>query len=263
LFSAQRTSVFASAENLRVQANSTTPPPAAPGGGRDAVHLDAYLRVNDDTGTREKARKYLDDIVLEANHILRRNRTGLILQFAKTKSQPKADLDGHADSNHCSGDANQVKDFLQNTLQVDVGQPSTLPVIVFQSIAGSDRAYACRDDDGKTAAIFLSMEDLSETTVLGHELGHVLGLSPPMNNAGHTTALPEFERSNLMWEVRSPPLLQRRGTLTIGQVLRMRFADRSWLPGGNPGNGAVRCPDTSGSADPLCPAPESDLPGRR
>lgn len=92
------------------------------------------------------------------------------------------------------------------------------------------RGLMCDRTDGAPRLIIISRTEMAPATP-AHELAHVMGLMERAFTelAAHTTGLPGFNATNLMWAAEDAAFGLDRDHLTVGQALRMNIDDRSWV----------------------------------
>ena len=102
--------------------------------------------------------------------------------------------------------------------------------------------------------ILIDYFERHDGTVLAHELGHAVGLLPPV---GHVNNYAGFDETNVMWPQGAASFPEERDRFTLGQIYRMNIDSHSWrvIKHDPPGVMCQRSPD----GDDPCPWLRQDL----
>jgi hypothetical protein len=160
---------------------------------------------------RDSAQQYANYELALANYIYKKNRTGI--SFAMVNDVP-AIMEDVERSFKCDGDYERAPGVLNVYYVTQMG-----------SAYGS--GYHC-PRDGSSADVVL-IPWLHNATSLAHEFGHALSLLGYGDlRVGHVDDFAGFDHSNIMHGLETEEL-DPRGRISLGQVYRMSFDERSWL----------------------------------
>ena len=191
-----------------------------------------------------------------ATWIYRKNKVGV--QFVATYHLVSSDARAVATIGKSCDSIGWVRRsawYTPNTLNIYYVEKVTLPGELAQPRWPYPPGLNCDrfgDGDIKGDANITFIGGNANLATLAHEIGHAFGLVPG-REGGHTTRLPGFDPSNVMWTDSPPVQSNMRSHFSLGQAFRMNTqADGRLIANGLRPGPRRACPPLTSPSD-ICP----------